>query len=57
MAMREKVTAESAIKALQETASKVEDWDAFGRVCDFLAIMPSYIAFPSDGGADNGKVD
>lgn len=57
MAMREKVTAESAIKALHETASKVEDWDAFGRVCDFLAIMPSYIAFPSDGGADNGKVD
>lgn len=54
MGTREKVTAESAIKALQEAADKVEDWDAFGRMCDFLAIMPSYIAFPSEGGADNG---
>ena len=52
MGMREKVTAESAIKALKEAASKVEDWDAFGRVCDFLAIMPSYIAFPSEKGGD-----
>ena len=53
--MAEKVTAESAIKALQEVASKVEDWEAFGRKCELLAILPSSATFPCEPCCEEDK--